>query len=123
MAGRILSCLVLRKPSCSHCEYQLGTQDWGDVYEPRDHPGSRTRRTGEDLIEWTPIQQYQLKYVLKHCAHTVQHSKAVHCILEAISPRCTKALINILVSAVQPVACQYDSMPWFQACDHSSHLQ
>ncbi|KAA6415233.1 MAG: hypothetical protein FRX49_13671 [Trebouxia sp. A1-2] len=35
--------------------------DWGDVSEPRDHPGSRTRRTGEDLIEWTPIQQYQLK--------------------------------------------------------------
>lgn len=35
--------------------------DWGDVCEPRDHPGSRVRRTGEDLIEWTPIQQYQLK--------------------------------------------------------------
>ncbi|KAL3135418.1 hypothetical protein ABBQ32_007600 [Trebouxia sp. C0010 RCD-2024] len=35
--------------------------DWGDVSETRDHPGSRTRRSGEDLIEWTPIQQYQLK--------------------------------------------------------------
>ena len=49
-------------------------QDWGDVSETRDHPGSRTRRTGEDLIEWTPIQQYQLKYGLRintlmlHCA-------------------------------------------------------
>ena len=31
--------------------------------EIRDHPGSRTRRTGEDLIEWTPIQQHELKYV------------------------------------------------------------
>lgn len=30
--------------------------------EIRDHPGSRTRRTGEDLIEWTPIQQHELKY-------------------------------------------------------------
>lgn len=40
-------------------------QDWGDVSETRDHPGSRTRRTGEDLIEWTPIQQYQLKYGLR----------------------------------------------------------
>jgi len=86
MAGRILSCLVLRTPSCSPCEYQYGTQDWGDVYEPRDHPGSRTRRTGEDLIEWTPIQQYQLKYVLKHCAHTKNTAKRYTASLKQYHP-------------------------------------
>lgn len=43
------------------CSCVLLVQDWGDVVEPRDHPGSRKRRSGEDLIQWTPIQQSQLK--------------------------------------------------------------
>lgn len=50
------------------------SQDWGDVSETRDHPGSRTRRTGEDLIEWTPIQQYQLKYVPLHDQQVLLHT-------------------------------------------------
>lgn len=120
----MLSHLTLLKASYGECEHQHGTQDWGDVYEPRDHPGSRTRRTGEDLIEWTPIQQYQLKYVSKHCTHTVQHSQMVHCILKAKSTTCTKALVNILMSAIPPVAChKHDPMPWFSASDHSFRLQ
>ncbi len=77
MAGRLLPYVVLRKLSCNPCEYQYGTQDWGDVYEPRDHPGSRTRRTGEDLIEWTPIQQYQLKYVF-NSVHTLYNTAKQH---------------------------------------------
>ena len=37
-------------------------QDWGDVEDGyRDHPGSRSRRSGEELIEWTPIKAHEIK--------------------------------------------------------------
>ncbi len=120
MAGRILSCLTLRKPSCSHCEYQHGAQDWGDVSEPRDHPGSRTRRTGEDLIEWTPIQQYQLKLVFEYCMYTAQQAKwyTASCVyVEATSEMYISAGEN-MVSTILPVTCycqKYELLYWFLA--------
>ena len=62
-------------------------QDWGDVSEQRDHPGSRKRRSGEELIEWTPIQQSQLKkascQLLVFCANSTAllavHWAGEHC--------------------------------------------